>query len=285
VDARPARRAAGAGPAAGAALLAARPAVGAALLPGLPGAGAALLAALLLGGCGDGRGGAAPDGPTASPPGSPAATAPAETAGPDREPPPTSTASPAAPPPVEELFLTPAEATAAESPGWAVDDAYDPQPGPLVDLCGDGDFPRASDVLASGERRMTSEREAGGSELVQEVFRYSSPAAAGAAWDDYAAQVERCPERPAETAPEITVRSAAVPAPTTEELRRVLVREVPCTDGEACTEHFATYLMVAQTGELVTAAAYGIGEDGDPQDAALALLDALADRLRTVAAG
>lgn len=177
-------------------------------------------------------------------------------------------------------FVSPEAASQAEMPGWQVRAEYEPEAGPLLDPCGEGVFPRADDIAASDERAMGSTREVGGSALAQEVFRYSSTEAAAEALDAYAEAVARCPERPAPQSPEgFTDRFSVVQQSEAQGVRRLLVRRQPCTAQDQCTAHFRTYLLAAQTGDGVTVADYGIGEDGDPEEAARALLDAAAERL------
>lgn len=177
-------------------------------------------------------------------------------------------------------FLSPEAAAQAEEPGWTVSLGYAPEAGPLLDPCGEGVFPRAHDVAASDEQAMSSTREAGGSGLAQEVFRYTSPEAAADALKTYADAVERCPEQQAPQSPEgYTNRFSVIEQTDVEGVRRLLVRRQPCTDQDQCTKHFRTYLFAAQTGDGVTVADYGIGEDGDPEDAARALLHAAAEQL------
>ena len=180
-------------------------------------------------------------------------------------------------------FLAPEAASRAEMPGWRVRAEYEPEAGPLLDPCGEGVFPRADDVAASAERALGSQREVGGSGLAQEVFRYSSPEAASDALDAYAEAVERCPERPAPQSPEgHTDRFSVVEQTDDDGVRRLLVRRQPCAGPDRCTAHFRTYLFAAQAGDGVTVADYGIGEDGDPEAEARALLDAAAAQLAAV---
>ena len=177
-------------------------------------------------------------------------------------------------------FLSPEAAAQAELPGWRVDEEYEPEAGPLLDPCGEADFPRAEAVVASDERAIGSQREAGGSRLAQEVFRYSSPQAAAGALAGYADAVERCPERQSPQAPEGYIdRYSVVEQTSSDGVQQLLVRRQPCAPQGQCTAHFRTYLVAAQAGDGVTVADYGIGEDGDPDDDARALLVAAAEQL------
>jgi hypothetical protein len=175
-------------------------------------------------------------------------------------------------------FLSPEQASTAEMPGWAVDGEHEPGAGPLLDPCQQGRHPGPFET--SQERAMASVREAGGSRLVQEVFRYPSAQDASAAFEEYAAQVERCPSAPAVEGPEgYTSRFTAVDRSAEQGGQQLLVQVQPCDDQGACTAHFRTYLFVAQATDGLTAVAYGIGEDGDPVEDASALLDAAAKAL------
>ena len=197
--------------------------------------------------------------------------------------------APPPPPPAPEsdapfapssAFLSPEEASAAEQPGWEVDRAYEPEAGPLLDPCRDGAVPLADDVTASDERAMGSRREVGGSGLQQEVWVYGSTQAAREAVAAYARSVERCPSAPAEMSPpDHTVQSSLL----TEGSARLLVRQRACAP--TCNDLYTTYALVAQAGRGVTVATYAVGEDGDPVDAARALLDAVAARLAEAAGG
>lgn len=116
--------------------------------------------------------------------------------------------------------------------------------------------------------------------MAQEVFRYSSPRSAADALVGYVDAVERCPERQSPQAPEgYTVRYSVVEQADADGVQRLLVRRQPCMPHGACTAHFRSYLFAAQAGDGVTAADYGIGEDGDPEDDARALLVAAAEQL------
>lgn len=177
-------------------------------------------------------------------------------------------------------FLPPEAAGSAELLGWQVDQAYEPAAGPLLDPCGADPFPLADEVVASGERALGSQREAGGSELVQEVFRYSSPEAAADALGGYVAAVERCPDRASPQSPEgYTERHSVVEQTDSGGVQQLLVRRLPCLPEGQCPAHFSSYLLAAQAGDGLTVAAYAIGEDGDPEADARALLVAVAEQL------
>lgn len=176
------------------------------------------------------------------------------------------------------MLLTPEEASAAESPGWAVDPSGTVD-GPVLDPCGDGTVPRQAAVTGATAQVLSSRREAGGSSLLQEVYAYETPRDAEAAAGELAEAVRRCPSSPAEQAPaDHRVERSVVP------LRddAYLVRQVYC--GPECTDLYTTYVLVARSGALLSTAAYAIGEDGDPGGSARNLLLATADRLARAAA-
>ena len=66
----------------------------------------------------------------------------------------------------------------------------------------------------------------------------------------------------------------------------VAVPECPAVDGRAVTVEdcmWVSYRMVTRSGDGLTVAQYGMGEDGDPERGARLLLDAVAEKLsRTV---
>ena len=187
---------------------------------------------------------------------------------------------PDAPFPPGDAFLAPEQAAATGSPGWAVDRAYAPGAGPLLDPCGDGAVPRADDVTARDERALASRREAGGSSLQQEVWVYRSADAAGEAVAAYLQAVQRCPSAPApDSPPDHRVESSLL----VEGSSRLLVRRRACAP--ACTDLATTYALVASAGRGVTVATYATAEDGDPVEAARALLDAVTAQLARAAAG
>lgn len=177
-------------------------------------------------------------------------------------------------------FLSPEQAGQIEQPGWSVDDSHQPAPGPLLDPCATGVFP--GDPVDSVERAMGSEREVGGSRLVQEVLRYSDEPQAAAAFDVFAASVEQCPQAPAVEGEGVT-RFEVVGQGGVDGSRTLLVQVQPCGTENMCTAHFRSYLMLAQDGDGLTQVFYGLSEDGDPFDAAKDVLDAVAAQLvRTV---
>lgn len=209
--------------------------------------------------------------PTASP--TPSAPSPA--------PPPTPSAAAtpeAATWEVSAAFVAPEAASAAEEPGWAVSMA-DAEPGPLLDPCGDGDFP-LPDAVASDEQALESEREAGGSNLAQEVFRYETEQDAAAAFAAYLERVQRCPGAPVEGTSDV-VESTVVEDASGED--RVLVREQYCNP--ACTDLYTTYSLVVRSADGLSVLAYSIGEDGDPIDGVRPLLDAAAEALQAAVTG
>lgn len=176
-------------------------------------------------------------------------------------------------------LLSPETAAAVEEPGWSVTEPYEPEAGPVLDPCGDEQFPRSGAIAASTERELGSTREAGGSDLVQEVFRYTSALEAADAFAGYAEAVERCPATPDPAADGLDVRHDVVAEDEADGVRRLLVQRRPCVGPDQCPPLYASYYLVAQAGDGLTAASYARGEDGDPADAARAMLEAIADQL------
>ena len=179
---------------------------------------------------------------------------------------------------VTAAFLSPQAAGRAELPGWSVTDAP-AVPGPLLDPCRSRWFPGQQDVLASAERQMTSQREAGGSALRQEVFRYRTARAAAAALRQYVQDVQRCP-RGSVTGPP---QGDAVQLSVVEDVpgRSALVRSRYCNP--SCNDLFVEYYLLVRAADGLSALEYEVGEDGDPADGARALLRAAERRLRTAA--
>lgn len=202
-----------------------------------------------------------------------------------------------APDDLETTYLSPERAGQVEQPGWSIDASYVAAPGPVFDPCGDGAIPRRDVLAASAERQMSSRREAGGSMLTQEVFRYASDADASAAYEDYAATADRCsesrqPDTQFEGGGEIYQEVAA--QDQSDESSRLLLRRIPCggaTGGSGspeeagCPRVFASYVMVARSGDVVTAALYAQGADGDPEQQARAIFVAVADQLADAVRG
>lgn len=134
-------------------------------------------------------------------------------------------------------------------------------------------------VRDQGERVMGSTREVGGSSLVQELYAYESPADAEQAFAEYEQRYDRCASvQDPNNAAGWTIRSEVVDRSD----GGVLVRRIPCSPEDACTEHFSTYTMLVREAEALTVVAYMIGEDGDPAEAARALLAAVQEQLRQV---
>jgi hypothetical protein len=186
-------------------------------------------------------------------------------------------------------FLTPEQASAAEMPGWAVLPAYEPSAFPLLDPCPDQDLRLSESQTGGRERAMASEREAGGSQIVQEVARYVSSAAAAQVVQEYVEELARCPRGPVGDDGLLTTYQLVLDE-TFGDARQLLVRRVPCDttqpDGqELCMSQFSTYLLVAQQADGVTVVDYAIADDGDPAPWAQALLDAVAAALGTAVLG
>lgn len=195
-------------------------------------------------------------------------------------------AAPTAGPPardwsLSDAFLPPEVAAEAELPGWKVVSRLDPADGPVADPCRDGSPPMSEAVTEVAARAMGSTREAGGSNLAQEVYRYDSPDSAAEAFAVHEQRYARCAEVPEQSGPDgQSVRSEVV-ARTAD---RLLVRRIPCMSG-GCAAHFSTYEMVVRVGSAVTLVAYAISEDGDPAEEAHALAAAVERRLRDVVSG
>jgi hypothetical protein len=175
---------------------------------------------------------------------------------------------------LDGAFLPPERASEAELPGWAVEEGYQPQAGALFDPCADGSTPDAEDAVASDERRMSSEREVGGSTFTQELYGFAHEVKAQAAFDAYRAAAERCPDRGQGRDQQ---RSTVVPVADD----RYLVEQAACPEGDCDRGAYASYVLVARAERALTVAEYGLGEDGKPQDLARRLLDAAADQLRS----
>jgi hypothetical protein len=212
--------------------------------------------------------------PTASP-------TPAPSTSPSPSPAPAATV-PAEPDPwaLHAAFVTTEAAAAAEEPGW-VSSSGDPDPGPLLDPCRDGVFPLPEAVQDSDERGMASEREAGGSTLAQEVFRYRTEQDAAAALTEYRERVERCSTTPVETMPSDSEELAVLDEASRDD--RLLVRNRYCNP--ACTDLYTTYAMVVQAGDGLSVLTYAVGEDGDPSQYAPRLLDAAVEALQRAVTG
>jgi hypothetical protein len=177
-------------------------------------------------------------------------------------------------------LLSPEQAGAAESPGWVIDAAYAPAAAPLLDPCARGSF--SGSLVARADRAMSSEREAGGSRLVQQVVRYGGEPEAATAFDALLEDVAACPEAPAVEGPG-ALRYSVVGLGGVDGARTALVEVQPCGDAGDCTAHFRSYLMVAQHADGLTLAFYGLAEDGDPVEAAKDLLDVVAAQLARTA--
>jgi hypothetical protein len=187
-----------------------------------------------------------------------------------------------------EAFLSPAAAAAAEGPPmnearWSVVEPYAPDQAPLADPCSEGSVPLAGEVVDSGERAMSSTREAGGSSLTQEVYRYSSSFVAYDAHLHYVDRFRRCSDVPDPNGFEgSTIRSELIGPGDAPSGDRLLVRRLPCQE-DTCTDHFATYVMVVREADALTVVGYAIAEDGDPLEQAGRIVGAVHEHLRRVA--
>ncbi|HWG92701.1 MAG TPA: sensor domain-containing protein [Mycobacteriales bacterium] len=176
-------------------------------------------------------------------------------------------------------LLPPDDVTAAVGPGWAADGST-PTALALLDPCREGTPPRADDVVTSARQETASSRGAGGG-FVQEVLRYASADAAQAAFEEHLDRVARCPGAPgADGSPE---QYAVVAEPSVPGARAALVQVQPCDDQGACSGPSRSYRLLVHAADGLTTAAYAAAEDGDPRDAAEALLALLAERLASTA--
>ena len=204
--------------------------------------------------------------------------------------PPTSrTAEPDRPPrPPYELAdaaLTPEDLAQVEAGAWGpleptVDD------GLLLDPCPGGTaYPRDVDRVARSSGGLVLLREAGGTDVVQQLARYSSVAAASDAFDGYGRAVEGCPVRPVEGLPEQVWRHEVVASTDADGVRTALVQaktgcEQDCGGAGPSYLGFA-YYAVQQRGDAVVLTRVAVGEDGDPGlDDARPFFAAAEDRLR-----
>ena len=132
---------------------------------------------------------------------------------------------------------------------------------------------------------MSSQREAGGSGLRQEVFRYFSAQAAASALDGYVQRAQRCPRPPvpgAGAVPDLAGHSLELSV-VQRTGATVLVRGRYCAP--ECTDIATRYWLLAQDRDGLIVASYGTGEDGDPARPARALLRATAEALRAATSG
>ena len=197
---------------------------------------------------------------------------------------PTSTADPSARDWfLPDAFLPPVQAAEAELPGWMIQDSHAPDDiTSVADPCQEGTLPLADQIRDQGEQAMGSEREAGGSSLLQEVYGYSSATTAEQAFAEYEQRYTRCASVQDPNASEgWTIRSAVVE----DTGARVVVRRIPCSPEAACAEHFSTYVFLVRVADAVTVVAYTIAEDGDPAEEARALAAAVERRLREAVIG
>lgn len=181
-----------------------------------------------------------------------------------------------------DAFLPPEAASAAEQSGWAVVQSYKAEAAPLADPCEEGAAPLAREVESSAERGLRSSREAGGSSLAQEVYRYSTPPAGEDAFRLYTERYYRCAEvQDPNGSSDMTIRSQVVELDERPDGSRLVVRRVPCTAG-SCADQFATYVFVVRSADALSVVAYAISEDGDPRADALELARATEKHLEAV---
>ncbi len=168
----------------------------------------------------------------------------------------------AAPRDLTGRVLTVADADRAEPGSWTREGFADE--GPVLDPCPGGTrYPRDADRLSDATTLLRSTREAGGTEVAQQVGQYPSEAVARDAAAGYLRAVRGCAERTDDKAPggprttryEV-LRTTTVGGAATSYLKR----SVTC---DACVGAY-TYYAVQQRGDLVSVLLAAHGEDGDP---------------------
>ncbi len=196
--------------------------------------------------------------PTPTPrPGKPAVSAPPATAAPSTpdSPMPSPSARPARS--LTKGVLTLQDADAAEPGDWTFSGNADE--GPVLDPCPGGTrYPRDADRTADASTILTAKREAGGTQVLQQVARYPSSDVAQDAAAGYVRAVRGCPS----TTDEGTTTTYEVVRVTTAGPTTTYVRQATTTgDGYLGT---AQYYAVQQLGDVVSVLVVGHGEDGDP---------------------
>ncbi|MCW2779202.1 MAG: hypothetical protein JWN17_2927 [Frankiales bacterium] len=170
---------------------------------------------------------------------------------------PSASPSPLATPSVAAGVLTVQDAQAAEPGAWTRTGAGDGHP--LLDPCPGGTrYPRDTARTATGSIVLQARREAGGTDALQQVARYPSPAVARDAAAGYVRAVRGCPTSTDEGT---TVTYAAVGSTTVGGAATTYVRRA-VTD--AMVPGAVEYYAVQQLGDVVSVVVVGHGEDGDP---------------------
>ncbi len=161
---------------------------------------------------------------------------------------------PAAPPwSAEDALLDVADARQVEPGAWQRETSPG---GRVLDPC-PGRTPRREDaaVRDSAEGGLVLRREAGGTGVDQEVYRYPSARLAAAALDGYERAVRRCPREPGSVRGTTTLYDVA-----RREADALYVR-VGCA-GECVP--WPVYVAVVRVGDGLAVVEAGWGEDGDP---------------------
>lgn len=200
----------------------------------------------------------------------------------------TPTAEPAPTAPAYELAdaaLTPEDLARVEPGRWDYLDVMIDD-GLLLDPCPGGTaYPRDVDRVARSSIGLLLLREAGGTDVVQQLARYSSVAAASDAFDGYRRAVEGCPVKPVEGLPEQVWRYEVLTSTDEVGVRTVLVQaKTGCEQDCGGTGPFYlgfAYYAVQHRDDAVVLTRVAVGEDGDPGlDYARPFFAAAQDRLR-----
>ena len=162
--------------------------------------------------------------------------------------------------PLTGLVLGVPEAQRAEPGSWTADGAADE--GPVLDPCAGGTaYPADAQKTDDASTFLVATREAGGTDLVQQVARYRSAGAARGAWDGYRRAVEGCPTKPPSGPEGSTTTHEVVGTEEAAGVRTLFVREATTCD--ACSGAYA-YYAVQQRADVVSVLSVAHGEDGDP---------------------
>ena len=181
--------------------------------------------------------------------------------GPDRIAPPATGPSSSAPPSLAtwdatDALLTAEDTTSVEPGDWVVSGAPQER---LLDPCEGGTRYLTDETVEATERRgLEVRREAGGTQVDQEVYRYVSAQDAAEAVAGYRRAVEECPSEPETGILGGTRTHEGVATARDGELYvRVL------TDCPSCAP-YPYYLAVVQVGDGVAVLSVVVGADGDP---------------------
>jgi len=246
----------------------------------LAGAGALVVALALTGGLALAGGGRQVVQPGTPVPSSSAPTPPTSEATPTGEPAPSTAPSYE----LADAAFTPEDLARVEAGAWDYLDVVTDD-GLLLDPCPGGTtYPSDVDRVARSSAGLVLLREAGGTEVVQQLARYVDVTAATEAFDGYRRAVEGCPVKPVEGLPDQVFRHEVLESSDDDGLRSVLVRAKTGCDASCAGGAFYlgfSYFAVQQVGDAVVLTRVAVGEDGDPGlDDALPFFAAAQDRLR-----